>query len=68
MEAGAHGTASVVPQTSAYFWWVTEVVIIEQEEALQAVMATSGITTIRDDVEFLLSLEKFEKIVKELGI
>lgn len=47
---------------------MTEVVIIEQEEALQAVMATSGITTIRDDVEFLLSLEKFEKIVKELGI
>lgn len=31
-------------------------------------MATSGITTIRDDVEFLLSLEKFEKRVKELGI
>lgn len=28
------------------------------EEALQGVMATSGITTIRDYVEFLLSLEK----------
>lgn len=31
-------------------------------------MATSGITTIREYLEFLLSLEKTEKIVKELGI
>lgn len=38
------------------------------EEALQRVMATSGITTIGDYVEFLLSLEKTEEIVKELGI
>lgn len=38
------------------------------EEALQAVTATSGITTIRDYVELLLSLEKIEKIVKALGI
>lgn len=31
------------------------------QEAFQAVMATSGITTIREDVEFLLSLGKFWK-------
>lgn len=31
-------------------------------------MATSGMTTMRDYVEFLLPLEMFEKLVKELGI
>lgn len=40
----------------------------ESKEALRGVMATSGITTMRDYVEFFFSLEKAEKIVQELGI
>lgn len=63
-------TGAVCCSTNIFLFLVIVVVITraESEEALRGVMATSGITTIRDYGEFLLSLEKTEEIVKELGI
>lgn len=58
----------MVPQTSYFLVSDCGCDYRARSKALQAVMATSGITTIRDYVEFLLSLETFEKLVKELGI
>lgn len=68
MEAGAH---------RSHLWFHTHLPIFVSDcgcddrvgsEEAPGMMATSGITTIEEYVEFLLSLEKTEKIVKELGI
>lgn len=69
MEAGAH---------RSHLWFHTHLLIFGEWLRLwwqsgkwrsaPGMMATSGITTIREYAEFLLSLEKTEKIVKELGI